>query len=206
MSQMTPEQLAQHNEALAIMKKENEIYARDALQGIKDDLAIEANPKEAVYLYLYMQDFSELLDQEAEPFETVAPMVKLNKSEYAAVELVAAAEKSVDQKEARREINMSKARKRMETAIQTFGEDSDESRMAMANAIQYLPADLKAGVDAKARELGLMPAASGYTADNEPVFTVEALAKHFDMEPEQVMQDAGEFAMTVDASTIHRTQ
>lgn len=205
MSKMTPEQLAQH-EAVEIMLKENELYARHAISEIKGELALESNPDEAVFLYLYLQEFSADLKEEMESFVMVAPLVKLDMAEFEVIKVAATARKAEEDKEVRREINMRLAKARVEEAIVKFGQDSDQCRMAMANAIQYLPADLKASVDAKARELGLMPVASGYTADNEPVFTVESLAKHFDMEPEQVMQDAGEFAMTVDASTIHRTQ
>lgn len=105
-----------------------------------------------------------------------------------------------------RELDMMQAKTEMATAIAQFGQDSDQARMAMAKAIECLPAEAKAKLNAKARELGLMPPASGYLENGDPVFTIDALAKHFGMEPEQVMRDAAEFSMTVDANSVHRPQ
>lgn len=108
--------------------------------------------------------------------------------------------------ETNREIHMAQARLAVDAAIAQFGEDSQQARMAIAKAINFLPDDIKANLDAKAREMGLMPPASGYTTDGQPVFTVEAIAGHFGMDPEDVMKDVGEFGMSVDAASVHRPQ
>lgn len=206
MTQMTAQQLAARDAFVAKCKLTEGVFIRDMIERDKSDLAALTDPDEAVLLYLNIQESYGLLDEVSEPFEALAPLVKLEQAAFDAVKVRATAKKVIEDKESRREIYMKLSMRRVKEATAKFGFDSDECRMEMAKAIEFLPDDVKTKLDAKARELGLMPPASGYTADGEPVFTVEALAKHFGMDPEEVMQDAGEFSMTVDASSIHRPQ
>lgn len=169
-------------------------------------LAVATDADEALYLHTLLAGYLAGLGRPVPDLQSTAPMVPIHAVNMAAVKARVAARLAREDADTKRDLDMLQAKMDVEIAIAKFGQDSDQARMAIAKAIQYLPEELKAGIDAKARELGLMPAASGYLESGDPVFTVEALANHFGMEPEQVMQDAGEFAMTVDASTIHRPQ
>lgn len=56
----------------------------------------------------------------------------------------------------------------------------------MVKALRYAPDDLKAVVDAKARELDLYPAASGYLDNGEPVFSDVQIAEKLGVSLEEV--------------------
>jgi hypothetical protein len=178
----------------------------EILADLEQRLAVATDAEQALYLHARLAGFLAEQGRPVPDLQTAAPMVPIHAVNLAALQTRVAARLAREDAETERELDMCEARIEVETAISRFGQDSDQARMAMAKAIQYLPADLKAGVDAKARELGLMPPASGYTVDGEPVFTVDALAKHFGMDPEEVMQNAGDCSMTVDAASIHRPQ
>lgn len=139
-------------------------------------------------------------------FREVFPMVV--DSDLAIEEAISQAKvrRVADDVEAERHFNMMIAKCHVEAAIKQHGQDSMECRMAMAKALAFLPEDVKAELDAKAREMGLMPDASGYTADGQPVFAVEDLAKFYGMDVQEVEETAREHMMTVDGSTIHRPQ
>lgn len=206
MTQMTPQEIAQRDAFVAQCKIENHAMARALLPEMTSELKAQIEPDAAVLLYLYLQETYEMVNEVAPPFHELAPLVKLEPLEFEAAKIRSAEKKISEQKEFRREIDMALAKQRVEEAIAQFGEDSDQARMAMAKAIEFLPDDVRAKLNASARELGLMPPASGYLENGDPVFTVEDMASHFGMEPEQVMQDAAEFAMTVDANSVHRPQ
>lgn len=180
--------------------------ARTTIPKIASELEKVTDPEDAVYFYMLIQDFYQLAELVVPSFDELAPLVKIAPSVFDEIKPRAVARKAALAKESDREIGMMLAKKRVDTAIAQFGQDSQQARMAMAKAIQFLPDDIKADLDAKAREMGLMPPASGYTTDGQPVFTVDALASHFGMDPEEVMRDVGEYGMTVDASTIHLPQ
>lgn len=199
MTQMTPQELAERDEVVVAM-------ASTMITKISSELEKELDPEDAVYSYLYIQDFCSMAGLVVPPFEGLAPLVKLDANSFEAVKVKALARKLFNDKESDREVKMDLARMRVEAAIAQYGEESDQVRKEMVKAIQFLPADVKAELDASARALGLMPPASGYLENGDPVFTVEDMAKHFGMEPEQVMQDAAEFSMTVDANSVHRPQ
>lgn len=169
-------------------------------------LVTTTDTERAVYLYTVLGGYWELLAQQPTPFKVVAPLARVDGVDMNAVLSSVMAKIALEEAECKRELDMLQAKAEVDKARALFGDDSDQCRIAMAKALQYLPKALKESLHAKAIELGLMPPTSGYTADDEPVFTVEAIATHFGMNPEQVMQEAGEFVMTVDASTIHRTQ
>lgn len=175
-------------------------------EGFKKELAVATTPDEAVYLYALLKGYLEEMNREIPSLDEVAPLMLTDGVDMKAVDARVADRLEKEDILFQRELKMMDAKMAANIARAKFGEESEQFRRAVVQCIEYFPDEVKADLDAKARELGLMPAASGYTADNQPVFTAEALAKHFGMEPEQVMQDAGEFAMTVDASTIHRTQ
>lgn len=206
MTQMTHQQLAARDAFVAEATLTQNAAIRDMIDITTSEIAALTDADEAMYLYLYIQGFYSLLDQVAPPFEDIAHMVKIDPVEFEAVKSRATARKVISDEISEREINMRLAKAKVDSAIEQFGQDSDQARMAMAKAIQFLPDDIKADLDAKAREMGLMPPASGYTTDGQPVFTVEALASHFGMDPEEVMRDVGEYGMTVDAATIHLPQ
>jgi hypothetical protein len=206
MTQMTPEQLKWRDETVVLMKEQNGAMARQFLAQLKSYLAGEADPHQAVYLYLYLQENCGLIDETPEPFDVVAPLVKLDTAAFETIKVAASAKKIADDKDFERGINMYLAKMRVEQAIAQHGEDSEQAGMAIAKAIAFLPDEERAKIDANMRELGLIPAASGYLENGEPVFTIEAIAAHLGMDPEKVMQDAAEFSMTVDAASIHRPQ
>ncbi len=206
MTQMTQQQLAARDAFVAKCKLTEDVFIRDMIESQKSDLAALTDPDEAVLAYLYIQESYGLLDEVSEPFEALVPLVKLEQAAFDEVKVRATAKKVIEDKESRRDIYMKLAMRRVHETTAKFGFDSDECRMEMAKAIEYLPDDVKTKLDARARELGLMPAASGYTADGAPVFTVDALAKHFGMDPEEVMQNVGDCSVTVDAASIHRAQ
>lgn len=193
----TPVQVAAHDYPSRLL----EIVA-----DLEQRLAVVTDAEQALYLHARLAGFLAEQGRPVPDLQTAAPMVPIHAVNLAALQTRVAARLAREDAETERELDMCEARMEMETAITRFGQDSDQARMAMAKAVECLPAEVKARLDAKARELGLMPPASGYLANGDPVFTIEAIANHFGMEPEQVMRDAAEFSMTVDANSVHRPQ
>jgi len=159
-----------------------------------------------VYLHTLLSGYLRHSGKAVPDLAKAAPLAPVHCVNMDAVKDRVAKRLAREDAEVNREIDMAQAKMDVDAAISTFGEDSQQARMAIAKAIQFLPDDIKAGLDAKAREMGLMPPASGYTTDGQPVFTVDAIASHFGMDPEEVMRDVGEFGMTVDAASVHRPQ
>lgn len=186
--------------------EEHEPRLHEIVADFEARLALANDVDEAVYLHTLLAGYLRHLGQAVPELAKAAPLAPVHCVNMDAVHVRVAKRLEREDAEVNREIDMAQAKMAVDTAVAQFGQDSQQARMAMAKAIQFLPADIKADLDAKAREMGLMPPASGYTADGQPVFTVEALASHFGMDPEEVMQDVGEFGMTVDASTIHLPQ
>jgi hypothetical protein len=190
----------------AVVASEHEPRLNEIVADFEARLALATDVDEAVYLQTLLAGYLRHLGQAVPELSKAAPLAPVHCVNMDAVHARVAKRLERKDAEVNREIDMMQARLAVDTAIAQFGQDSQQARIAMAKAITFLPDDIKANLDAKAREMGLMPPASGYTADGQPVFTVEALASHFGMDPEEVMQDVGEFGMTVDASTIHLPQ
>ena len=65
--------------------------------------------------------------------------------------------------------------------------NNPEYSVLMHRALGYAPESMKAMMNDKARELGLMPEASGYTNDGQPVFTLQAIAEQLGMTEDEVI-------------------
>lgn len=60
-----------------------------------------------------------------------------------------------------------------------YGEHHPITEQAFLLKLHYTPEHIKAEMDAKAKELNLLPPPSGYTDDGEPMYRLEDIAKHF---------------------------
>lgn len=63
--------------------------------------------------------------------------------------------------------------------LDQYGEHHPITEQAFLLTLHYTPEHIKAEIDAKAKELNLLPPPSGYTDDGEPMFSLEDTAKHF---------------------------
>lgn len=182
---------------------------RVVLGVVREECAMVTDIDNAAAEYLaYVELHSYLPEAErtAGTFREVFPMVVASDADIDQAFNRAKAQKVIADAEEERRVNMMLARCRVEAAIKQHGQDSMEARMEMAKATKYLPDDVKADLDKSARELGLMPPASGYTADGEPVFTTGDLAEFYGMDVQEVEETAREHMMTVDADSIHKPQ
>lgn len=99
---------------------------------------------------------------------------------------------------------------------ETLGMEHPDTTRAMQRAMQLSPPSLNDFMADKAKELGLIPEADGYTTDGEPVFSLEAIAAKLDMSMEEATQamddmltareELGLPAVLVDPATVHRKQ
>lgn len=62
--------------------------------------------------------------------------------------------------------------------VEQYGDDHPITEQALLLTLHYTPEHIKAEMDAKAKELNLLPPPSGYTDDGEPMFSLEDIAKH----------------------------
>ncbi|SDY19847.1 hypothetical protein [Acinetobacter kyonggiensis] len=60
-----------------------------------------------------------------------------------------------------------------------YGEDHPITERAFILTMHYTPDHIKAEMDAKAKELNLLPPVSGYTDDGEAMYSLDDIAKHF---------------------------
>lgn len=79
---------------------------------------------------------------------------------------------------------------------------SDQYAALFAEAMHYAPAPLKAEMDAKLKSLGLLPEATHYTEDGQPVFSASQIADALGMTEEEVIQKAQEFATTHESAVV----
>jgi len=63
--------------------------------------------------------------------------------------------------------------------LDQYGEHHPLTERALILTMHYTPEHIKAEIDVKAKELNLIPPASGYTDDGEPMYSLEDIAKHF---------------------------
>ena len=72
--------------------------------------------------------------------------------------------------------------------LKQYGDDHPITEQAFMLTLHYTPEHIKAEMDAKAKELNLLPPVSGYTDDGEPMYQLEDIAKHLGMSFEDAEQ------------------
>ena len=72
--------------------------------------------------------------------------------------------------------------------VKQYGNDHPITEQAFLLTLHYTPDHIKAEMDAKAKELNLLPRPSGYTDDGEPMYRLEDIAKHFGISFEEAEQ------------------
>lgn len=85
-----------------------------------------------------------------------------------------------------------KAFEHYKAMLAQYGEHHPITEQAFMLTLHYTPEHIKAEMDAKAKELNLLPPVSGYTDDGEPMYRLEDIAKHlgitFDEAEQQLLQ------------------
>ena len=69
-----------------------------------------------------------------------------------------------------------------------YGNDHPITEQAFLLTLHYTPDHTKAEMDAKAKELNLLPPVSGYTDDGKPMYRLEDTAKHLGISFEEAEQ------------------
>lgn len=69
-----------------------------------------------------------------------------------------------------------------------YGEHHPITDQAFLLTMHYMPEQIKVEMDAKAKELNLLPPVTGYTDDGEAVYSLEDIAKHFGISFEEAEQ------------------
>lgn len=72
--------------------------------------------------------------------------------------------------------------------VKQYGNDHPITEQAFLLTLHYTPDHIKAEMDAKAKELNLLPPVSGYTDDGEPLYNLEDIAKHLGISFEEAEQ------------------
>lgn len=72
--------------------------------------------------------------------------------------------------------------------LKQYGEGHPIVEQAFMLTLHYMPEHIKAEMDAKAKELNLLPPPSGYTDDGEAIYSLEDIAKHLGMSFEETEQ------------------
>ena len=72
--------------------------------------------------------------------------------------------------------------------VKQYGDDHPITEQAFLLTLHYTPDHIKAEMDAKAKELNLLPPVSGYTDDGEPMYCLEDIAKHLGISFEEAEQ------------------
>ena len=72
--------------------------------------------------------------------------------------------------------------------LKQYGDDHPITEQAFLLTLHYTPEHIKAEMDAKAKELNLLPPVSGYTDEGEPMYRLEDIAKHLGMSFEDAEQ------------------
>lgn len=72
--------------------------------------------------------------------------------------------------------------------LKQYGDDHPITEQAFILTMHYMPEHIKAEMDAKAKELNLLPRPSGYTDDGDPMYSLEDIAKHFGISFEDAEQ------------------
>ena len=72
--------------------------------------------------------------------------------------------------------------------VKQYGDDHPITEQALMLTLHYTPEHIKVEMDAKAKELNLLPPVTGYTDDGEAVYSLEDIAKHFGISFEEAEQ------------------
>ena len=72
--------------------------------------------------------------------------------------------------------------------VKQYGDDHPITEQALILTMHYTPEHIKKEMDAKAKELNLLPPPSGYTDDGEPMYRLEDIASHLGMSFEDAEQ------------------
>lgn len=72
--------------------------------------------------------------------------------------------------------------------VKQYGKHHPITEQAFLLTLHYTPEHIKAEMDAKAKELNLLPPPSGYTDQDEPLFDLRDIAKHFGISFEEAEQ------------------
>lgn len=72
--------------------------------------------------------------------------------------------------------------------LKQYGDDHSITEQALILVMHYTPEHIKAEMDAKAKELNLLPPVSGYMDDSQPMYRLEDIAKHLGMSFEEAEQ------------------
>lgn len=81
-----------------------------------------------------------------------------------------------------------KAYDHYQAMVKQYGDDHPITQQAFTLVLHHTPEHIKEEMDAKAKELNLLPPVSGYTDDGQPMYRVEDIAKHLGMSVEEVEQ------------------
>ncbi|MCU4495791.1 hypothetical protein [Acinetobacter ursingii] len=72
--------------------------------------------------------------------------------------------------------------------VEQYGDDHPITEQALLLTLHYTPEHIKAEMNAKAKELNLLPPPSGYTDDGELMFSLEDIVKHLGVSFEEAEQ------------------
>ena len=197
------------NVDLVLPEIDHEERARCAawIAELKADLSTLEDPQECLYVHASLVDFCALMGEPCPSLETAAPLMRTQGEDFAKLRAQVEERRRVEAVDVQRHLNFVLAKVKVDCAIATYGEDSAQACLAISKAIQFLPAAELEKLDAAARELGLMPKAAGYTADDRPVFAAADIAAHFGMDESEVIASMdADPSLTVDAASVQRVQ
>ena len=72
--------------------------------------------------------------------------------------------------------------------LEQYGDDHPITEQALILTMHYTPEHIKEEMHQKAKELNLLPPVSGYTDEGGPMYSLEDIAKHFDISFEEAEQ------------------
>ena len=99
--------------------------------------------------------------------------------------------------------------------VEALGQDHPQAKRAMQRAMSLAPRTLLDTMQAKAKELGLMPEPDGYLDNGQPLYSLEAIARQNGMTVEEVQAGIEEMLETcgdlpvmapIDPARVHRVQ
>lgn len=100
-------------------------------------------------------------------------------------------------------------------AAEALGNDHPQVKRLMQRAMSLAPRTLLDTMQAKAKELGLMPEPDGYLDNGQPLYSLEAIARQNGMTVEEVQAGIEEMLETcgdlpvmapIDPARVHRVQ
>ena len=100
--------------------------------------------------------------------------------------------------------------------LEQYGHDHPKTQAAMTLCMEHAPSELVDEFHQMAKDMGLLPQADGYTADGEPVYRLDSVARQLGVsqaEAERALHEMqatrealGLPSVTVDQASIHRLQ